>query len=38
VFLPYGEETYVKTQAWIRERGLFAAQTSAVDYANAVAS
>jgi hypothetical protein len=38
VFLPYGEEVYAKTQAWIRERGLFDAQTSAVDYATAVAS
>ena len=27
-----------KTQAWIRERGIFDAQTSVVDYANAVAS
>ena len=33
VFLPYGEETYAKTQAWIRERGIFNAQPSAVDYA-----
>jgi len=33
VFLPYGEETYAKTQAWIRERGIFDAQPSAVDYA-----
>jgi hypothetical protein len=38
VFLPYREEVYAKTQAWIRERGIFGAQTSAVDYVNAVAS
>jgi len=37
VFLPYGEETYAETQAWIRERGIFDAQTSVVDYATAVA-
>jgi hypothetical protein len=38
VILPYGEEVYAKTQAWIRERGIFEAQTSVVDYATAVAS
>jgi hypothetical protein len=38
VFLPYGEDVYAKTQAWIRERGIFDAQTSVVDYTNAVAS
>jgi hypothetical protein len=38
VFLPYGEETYAKTQAWIRERGIFNAPASDVDYATAVAS
>ena len=38
VFLPYGEETYAQTQAWIRERGIFDAQPSAVDYATAVAN
>jgi hypothetical protein len=38
VFLPYGEETYAQTQAWIRERGIFDAQRSAVDYATAVAN
>jgi len=38
VFLPYGEETYAKTQQWIRERGIFDAQISLVDYGTAVAS
>jgi hypothetical protein len=38
VFLPYGEEVYAKTQAWIRERGIFNAQAADVDYATAVAS
>jgi hypothetical protein len=38
VFLPYGEEIYAQTQAWIRERGIFGAQTSVVEYAAAVAS
>jgi hypothetical protein len=38
VFLPYAEETYARTQAWIRERGIFNAQPAAVDYATAVAS
>ena len=37
VFLPYREETYAKTQAWIRERGLFAEQAPPVGYATAVA-
>jgi ABC-type nitrate/sulfonate/bicarbonate transport system substrate-binding protein len=37
VFLPYGEETYARTQAWIRERGIFGEQMPAVDYATAVA-
>ena len=37
VFLPYGEEIYAKTQAWIQERGIFNTQASAVDYATAVA-
>src|SRR5262249_18702577 len=36
--LPYGEEIYLKTQAWIRERGIFSAHTSVVNYATAVAS
>jgi hypothetical protein len=38
VFLPYGEETYAKTRAWIRERGIFNAPGSDVDYATAVTS
>jgi hypothetical protein len=37
VFLPYGEETYAKTHAWMRQRGIFSAPGSA-DYATAVAS
>lgn len=37
VFLPYGEETWARTQAWIRERGIFDEQAPAVDYATAVA-
>jgi len=37
VFLPYPEETYAKTQAWIRERGLFTKHSPAIGYANAVA-
>jgi hypothetical protein len=37
VFLPYGTEAYAKTQAWIREHGLFGEQRPAVDYATAVA-
>jgi hypothetical protein len=31
LFLPYGEEIYARTQAWIRERGIFNAQPSTVD-------
>src|SRR5262249_13987797 len=38
VFLRYRQETYPKTQAWIRERGIFNGQTPDVDYATAVAS
>jgi NitT/TauT family transport system substrate-binding protein len=38
VFLPYTAETYAKTQAWIRERGIFGAPPTAADYATAVAS
>jgi hypothetical protein len=38
VFLPYRQETYAKTQAWIREHGIFSGQTPDVDYATAVAS
>jgi NitT/TauT family transport system substrate-binding protein len=36
VFLPYGTEAHAKTQAWIRERGLFGEQQPAVGYATAV--
>jgi hypothetical protein len=37
VFLPYGQEAYLGTQAWIRDRGIFAGQTPVVDYVTAVA-
>lgn len=37
VFLPYGEETYRATQAWIRERGIFDERDPLVDFAAAVA-
>jgi NitT/TauT family transport system substrate-binding protein len=37
VFLPYGEDTYRQTQAWIHERGLFTEREPAVDYDGAVA-
>jgi hypothetical protein len=37
VFLPYPEETYAKTHAWIRERALFTEQRPAIGYATAVA-
>jgi hypothetical protein len=38
VVLPYSAEIYVETQAWIRERRIFTAQTPAIDYAIAVMS
>jgi hypothetical protein len=38
VFLPYTEEMYAKTQAWIQQRGLFEGQAPAVDYAASVAA
>jgi len=38
VFLPYTEEMYAKTQAWIHERGLFEGQAPTVDYAASVAA
>ena len=38
VFLPYTEEMYVKTQKWIRERGLFEGPGPTVDYAASVAA
>src|SRR5438270_8810875 len=37
VFLPYREEVYTKTQAWIREHAIFGEAAPAVDYARAVA-
>jgi hypothetical protein len=37
VFLPYGEEAYANTRAWLRARGLFDAEPSQVEYATAVA-
>jgi ABC-type nitrate/sulfonate/bicarbonate transport system substrate-binding protein len=37
VFLPYGEDTYAATQAWIRERGIFDEREPLVDFAAAVA-
>ncbi len=38
VFLPYTQETYEKTQAWIRERGIFEGQSPVPDYAASVAA
>ena len=38
VFLPYGEDVYAKTQAWIRERGIFDAQTSVNAIMNVVST
>jgi len=38
VFLPYTEEMYAKTQAWIQQHGLFEGQAPAVDYAASVAA
>lgn len=38
VFLPYTEETYARTQAWIHERGLFPEPPPALDYAVTVAA
>ena len=40
VFLPYTEETYAKTQAWIHERGIFEFEgpPPAADYAGSVAA
>jgi hypothetical protein len=36
VFLPYTEEVYKKTQAWIHERGIFEGQAPVLDYAASV--
>jgi len=38
VFLPYTEEVYQKTQAWIHERGIFEGETVLADYAGSVAA
>jgi NitT/TauT family transport system substrate-binding protein len=38
VFLPYTEEMYAKTQAWIHERGIFEGQPPDADYAGSVAA
>jgi len=38
VFLPYTEEMYARTQAWIHERGLFEGGAPTVDYAASVAA
>jgi len=38
VFLPYTEEVYARTQAWIHERGIFEGEPSAPDYAGSVAA
>jgi hypothetical protein len=37
VFLPYARETWATTQAWLRERALFAEQDPVNDFAEAVA-
>jgi len=36
VFLPYTEEVYKKTQAWIHERGIFEGRPPVLDYAASV--
>mgnify|MGYP002651078111 CR=1 FL=1 len=38
VFLPYTQEMYEKTQAWIHERGIFEGQPPVPDYAASVAA
>jgi NitT/TauT family transport system substrate-binding protein len=38
VFLPYTEEMYARTQAWIHARGLFEERPPALDYATSVAA
>lgn len=38
VFLPYTEEMYLKTQAWIHEHGILEGQPPAADYAGPVAA
>jgi NitT/TauT family transport system substrate-binding protein len=38
VFLPYTEDMYTRTQAWIHERGLFEERPPVLDYAASVAT
>ena len=38
VFLPYTEEMYARTQAWIHERGIFDEKPPILDYRTAVAA
>jgi hypothetical protein len=38
VFLPYTQEVYEKTQAWIHERGIFEGNAPVADYAAVVAA
>jgi NitT/TauT family transport system substrate-binding protein len=38
VFLPYTEETYATTQAWMQERGIFEGEAPALNYAGSVAA
>jgi len=38
VFLPYTEEMYATTQAWIHERGIFDGQPPVADYRGSVAA
>jgi NitT/TauT family transport system substrate-binding protein len=38
VFLPYTEEMFGKTQAWMHERGIFEDRAPVLDYASAVAA
>jgi len=38
VFLPYTEEMFARTQAWLQERGLFDESAGALDYASSVAA
>jgi hypothetical protein len=37
VFLPYSQETWATTQAWLRERALFTEREPVNDFAQAVA-
>ena len=38
VFLPYTQDMYEQTQAWLRERGIFEEQPASFDYAASVAA